>query len=227
MATRKTSLENQSMLAALKARETFYASLGNLHKDVLAPAINPHFQSDPRWPSLRQGWRVVSTESTTIVASDGLSDPFDDDSASVGFNLEVCAELDERFRSLDAVKRSWLFSLVYEVSQHVADHGEIADVVEEYGVASTAVQVSDAPPNSKVEDDYVGVIIGFPSERWPSSISLPNGIVRFLTLKPLLSSELEWLEGNRDIARARNALVKRLLKQPQSHLAKLDRPAVA
>ena len=68
------------MLAvACAARDAFYATLGTVDADVLAPLLNPALMGGPRWPSLRQAWRVIRRADSILIASDGLSDPFEDD----------------------------------------------------------------------------------------------------------------------------------------------------
>ena len=69
----------QMLATACAARDAFYASLGAMDADVLAPLVNPAFMGGPRWPSLRQAWRVIRRADSIIIASDGLSDPFEDD----------------------------------------------------------------------------------------------------------------------------------------------------
>jgi len=66
----------QMLATACAARDAFYASLGSMDSDVLTPLINPAFSGGPRWPSLRQAWRVIRKPDSIIIASDGLSDPF-------------------------------------------------------------------------------------------------------------------------------------------------------
>ncbi|MEG1052532.1 MAG: hypothetical protein RSF79_10870, partial [Janthinobacterium sp.] len=65
--------------AACAARDAFYGTLGTVDADVLAPLVNPAFMGGPRWPSLRQAWRVIRRPDSIVIASDGLSDPFEDD----------------------------------------------------------------------------------------------------------------------------------------------------
>ena len=41
--------------------------------------VNPALLGGPKWPALRQAFRVVKrSNGNVIMASDGLSDPFDD-----------------------------------------------------------------------------------------------------------------------------------------------------
>lgn len=86
------------LAAASEARAAAYARLGTLDDDVLMPLVNPAFMGGPAWPAFRQAWRVVRRPGSTLVASDGLSDPFEDDQTPLGFRVEVCAEAFARRR---------------------------------------------------------------------------------------------------------------------------------
>ncbi|MGP9666399.1 hypothetical protein ACT3TY_17485 [Halomonas sp. AOP22-C1-8] len=131
------------------AKDAVYARLGELDDDVLAPLVNPSFMGGPCWPSLRQSWRVIRKPSSTIVASDGLSDPFEDERIPLGFKIEVCAEAPEAFEN---VAGSWLFELVYQVSQLVAQHGQVYELLQKYQSLSTVVDVDGVPEEYQNED---------------------------------------------------------------------------
>jgi hypothetical protein len=212
------------------ARTAVYRTLGEVDPDVIAPLINPTFMGGPRWPALRQAWQVVRRPASTIIVSDGLSDPFDDDLTPLGFQVEVCVETDERFEDLTRAAHSWLFALVNQAAQLVASHGGMYEAIEKYGTISTVFRIPDAPAQVKSSDDKVGVLIGFPSQELPTEIEFPQGRVRLLVVKPLLSSELAYIESGEsgdDRKAARDDLVARLLQQPRAHFATADRPAVA
>lgn len=62
-----------------KAREACWESLGSLEPLVLSHLINPALNGGPKWPALRQSFRLIRRpKGTTMLVSDGLSDPFDD-----------------------------------------------------------------------------------------------------------------------------------------------------
>lgn len=78
-----------------------WQTVGNVEQDVLDYAISPSLMGGPHWPSTRQAYRVVRRERSILLASDGLSDPFDDvEGAGNGFELELFVE------SADFPKRS-------------------------------------------------------------------------------------------------------------------------
>lgn len=212
------------LIAGSDARAQVYAALGELDSDVIGSLINPTFMGGPRWPSLRQGWRVIRREHSTIVASDGLSDPFDDDGTPLGFQVEVYAEAPG---PLGSIHGSWLVELVYQVSQVAADSGRFLDLVQRYGSMSTVVYVGGAPEPYLTESGDVGVLVGVPAAGIPDRIELPDGPVRLLSIKMLLPSELAFLEGGGDPAGRRRELIERFALQPDAHLNPAQRDPVA
>ncbi len=124
--------------ATYEARDKFVKGLGVANPDVLAPLINPSFMGGPMWPDLRQAWRVVRRGPNTIVVSDGLSDPFSDEpEPNPGFGLEVLAETGDPMP--EQMQASWLFDLVYQVSQQCASHGGVRDLIEKLGLLAARI----------------------------------------------------------------------------------------
>jgi hypothetical protein len=95
----------------------------------------------------------------TIVLSDRLSDPFsDEDEPNVGFGIEILAEsLDEMPEQMQS---SWLFDLVYQVSQQCAHHGGVAELIEELGLISLELPMSAAFTEVATPNERVGVLPG-------------------------------------------------------------------
>lgn len=61
------------------AREAMWKKVGTLEPMVLSHQVNPVATGGPKWPAHRQAFRVVKRPNgNVILASDGLSDPFDD-----------------------------------------------------------------------------------------------------------------------------------------------------
>ncbi|WP_129140776.1 hypothetical protein [Modicisalibacter coralii] len=214
--------EMQEMLEkGVEARELVLASLGDLDSDVIAPFVNPAFMGGPAWPSLRQSWRVIRKPGSTIVVSDGLSDPFEDEKVPLGYRVEVCAEAPETYPD---IRSSWLFGIVYQVSQLVAHHGNVHEMLEnKYNTLSTVVSVDGLPEEWKNEDGKVGVLLGFPNKNFPSHIQLPEGSVRILVIKLLHPRELRFIEADEDMEKQRNILVAAF---KGNHLSEVDREPV-
>ena len=67
----------QAIEAAIQTRQEFYEGLGEMDADVLAPIISPMLMGGYDWPANRPQYRVIRTEKSTIIITDGLSDPFE------------------------------------------------------------------------------------------------------------------------------------------------------
>lgn len=202
------------------ARDAFASTLGEVSPDVLAPVINPEFMDGPPWPDLRQAWRVIRRPGSVIVISDGLSDPFDEEEdLNTGFGLEVIAETEDPLP--DQIQDSWLFDLVYAVSQQCADHGGVAELVERLGTVSLELEATDALSPVATDDDQVGVLLGVTADSAPRYFEVPAGNVLVLTATLLFPSELDYLIEHGKAGRAE--LAKRLAKHNYHHKSSLRR----
>jgi hypothetical protein len=219
----------QMLATACAARDAFYATLGTVDADVLAPLVNPAFMGGPRWPSLRQAWRVIRRADTIIIASDGLSDPFEDDDdvfVPRGHLLEVCIEAPLAAFDGKAVAHSWLFDVIYQVSQNVADHGSIDLLVQRHGSVSMVLDVRDAPAGLEDEDEQVGVLLAQGASSIAPSFATPYGDVLLLTVTALQPAELAFISEAADKAQSRRDLAAALAASPTGHWSVSQRLAV-
>lgn len=65
-----------------------WSAVGTVEQDVLSYLISPTFSGGPYWPSTRQAYRVVRRGDAIILATEGLSDPFDD-TEGMGNGFEI------------------------------------------------------------------------------------------------------------------------------------------
>ena len=219
----------QMLAAACAARDAFYATLGTMDADVLAPLLNPAFMGGPRWPSLRQAWRVIRRPDSVIIASDGLSDPFEDDDdvfVPRGHLLEVCIEAPLAAFDGDPVQASWLFDVIYQISQNVADHGSIDLLLQRHGSVSMVLDVQDAPEGLEDENEQVGVLLAQGASTIPPLFATPYGEVMLLTATVLQPAELVYISEAADKAQSRRDLAAALAASPSGHLSVAKRPAV-
>ncbi|WP_215409293.1 hypothetical protein [Janthinobacterium sp. JC611] len=217
------------LAAACAARDAFYATLGTVDADVLAPLVNPAFMGGPRWPSLRQAWRVIRRAGSIVIASDGLSDPFEDDDdvfVPRGHLLEVCIEAPLSAFDGQEVAQSWLFDVIYQVSQNVADHGSIDLLVQRHGSVSMALELRDAPKALEDENEQVGVLLAQGASGIPPSCATPYGEVMLLTATVLQPAEMTHIGNAADKAQSRRDLAAALAASPTRHWSVADRFAV-
>jgi len=217
----------QALLRTFDARSGFWRQVGELDPDVLSHLINPAFMGGPRWPALRQAFSRIETENTVILASDGLSDPFDDgEGTDQGLELECYLETDDLALGTNImdVTRTWPFQLLYQVAQNMAAHGGVKSILDQYGVLSMELYHVDVPGGWQNEDGRVGVLLGVESPRIPSSIHLPFGEARLVSIKLLTVNELDYVLEHG--AEGRRKLVEWFKQQGTHHLSTLKRESV-
>ncbi|WP_343747191.1 hypothetical protein [Fluviicola sp.] len=200
-----------------KLRENHWNSIGKLHSDVITHLINPAFMGGPEWPSTRQAFVIVETPAGTILASDGLSDPYNDfdenpeNQSYNGIGCEFYLECNEQLTSFDEVKSSWQFSVVYQAAQLAAGNPNIASIIEEYGYVSTELYHCTVPEAFLNEHGRAGVLLGLSSRKVPSRLQLSLETIRLVNVTLLTLEELDYIttngsEGRLEVAKRLEAL---------------------
>lgn len=213
-----------------KLREDHWKTIGALHPDVITHLINPAFMGGPEWPSTRQAFVIVDTPAGTILASDGLSDPygdFDDNPENRGYNgigCEFYLECNETFASFDEVKSSWQFSVLYQAAQLAAGNPNIASIIEEYTYVSTELYHCSVPEAFLNEHDRAGVLLGLSSRKVPSKLELSIETIRLVNVTLLTQKELEYITANGN--KGRLEVAKRLEALETSGKSFLERESV-
>jgi hypothetical protein len=185
--------------ATVSVRNNFWKTIGKIDPDVLTHLINPAFRGGPRWPALRQAFVKIETPNSIILASDGLSDPFDDvEEPNQGFSLECYLESDDPAlrKNIAELDQTWQFQLLYEVAQNFAHHGGVKELLERHGVLSMEFSYLDVPEPFSNEEGRVGVLLGLESEQIPTSIIGPASDIRLVSIKILTSQELQYILQN-------------------------------
>jgi hypothetical protein len=195
----------QLLLDSFNARGSAWERWGRLDGDVLSHLVNPHFMGGPRWPGLREAFRVARRPDAVLVASDGLSDPFDPDEGPAdvnGFGLECFAVSDSPLQSLPG---TWLFSMVWQISQFAASRGDLGSLLEELGLLTTELHGVEIPGEHRdrfvTSEGRVGVIIGMIEDPVPSVIEGPLSRIRLVNVKLLTVDELAFAMDNGDHGR--------------------------
>jgi hypothetical protein len=214
---------NDELLGQIaKARSAAWRTLGKLEEDVLTFLLNPSFAGAPRWPSMRQAWRVIHRPGGTLLASDGLSDPFDDrEEPSIGFGIECIIETDEPIGRIPA---SWPFQALVQVCHTVAGHGGLLELLGELKLLSVELSGEGMPDPLVTADGSVGVMLGIASSTLPTIIQTPAGDVHIITVKTLLAEELEYIRQHG--AKGRAELGRRFARSGEEHLSRALRSPV-
>jgi hypothetical protein len=203
-----TDARQVAAAATHDALATVWSQWGRLDDDVLTHLINPAFMGGPRWPGLRQAYRVARRDAgEVLLASDGLSDPFDADAGPQDVNgcgLELFATTSD---PIDQLPGSWLWDIVWQMSNFAAKHGGIRDLLDEMGTLSTElydVKIPEPHAASFVNaSGRVGVMLGLPDPQIPASVAGPLSSIRLVDIKLLTRSELELAADQGDAGRAR------------------------
>lgn len=201
-------------------RSEFWQSVGELDPDVIAHLINPSFMGGPVWPSLRQAFATIRRPDVTIIASDGLSDPYEEgDNDYNGLGMEVYVETTPIEGS---VQNTWQFQLAYQAAQLMAEQGNVISLLEELTYITTEFYDVDVP--FKTERGTVGAILGLPSTRFNNEVTLSLESVKMVNIKLLTLAELDYILQHGDEGRVKVAEL--LIKQGDATLSTLERPSV-
>jgi hypothetical protein len=215
---------------SIERRNEFWKEIGTIHQDVISHLINPAFMGGPKWPSLRQAFIVINTKEGTIIASDGLSDPYDDFDTNLdnqsynGIGCEFYIECNEKIENFEDIKKSWQFSLLYQASQFAAGNPNISSLIEEYGYLSTELYDCSVPINFINKHERCGVLLGLSSKLVPSEIQLSLEKIKLISVELLTLKELEYIIENG--TEGRNEIAKLMLDQPKSGKSYLNRESV-
>ncbi|WP_339530692.1 MULTISPECIES: Suppressor of fused protein (SUFU) [unclassified Pseudomonas] len=195
-------------LASAECLDQHWQSVGTVEKDVLAYLISPSLTGGPYWPSTRQAYRVVRRDHSIVLATDGLSDPFDDaEGLGNGFEMELfleTADIPENAEGtlgdVDPLRHSWAFELL----EHVANAGGITQQLECHGVLSLELPgfsqshlMSDQLPHLFVTtDDAAGVLLGGPAPDFPTRLDdMPLSPVQRVPVVLITAAELEYVRA--------------------------------
>jgi len=231
---------SEALLQSFAARERYWSSIGTVERDVIAYLVSPQFMGGPAWPTTRQAYRVIRAESSVILATDGMSDPFDDtEGFGNGFELELFIETAQIPETLvghtgevDGLKRSWAFVILERVAQLVADAGGVTAQLDRYGSLSVELPglaqhpaiAEQVPPAFIAADETLGVLLGAPQPAFPTIIQgMPLSQVRTAPIVLLTASELDFVRAGHETARA--AVVQRL-DAGTGHRSDIRRPSV-
>ena len=209
-----------------EARHAAWSTWGAVDDDVFTHLISPMFMGGPKWPNTRQAFRAVRRPGEVLLASDGLSDPYDDaELARNGLEHEFYATTAD---PLDQVPGSWLWDLVWQMSQFAAGHVGLAGLLDEMTLLSTElydVGIPEAQRERFVNSDQrVAVMLGLHDSTPPSTVDGPLSRIRLVNVKLMTLDELEYVlsrneEGRRDLAH-------HFAAQGRPLASSLDRPSV-
>ena len=211
-----------------KKRDELWASVGTLDNNVIAPLVNPAIMGGPAWPSLRQAYNIIHLGDGTILASDGLSDPYGnmdeipENGEYQGLGLEFYIQTHDSLRVSDT--GSWQLRLLMNVSNFAADDGSLINSFANGNTFSISLANPGLPDQFVHPDGYIGALLGMPNPMVPSSLELPIQAIRFINIKLLTVTELTYvMEHGKE---GRNNLEALFQKQPDALYSTIERQSV-
>lgn len=211
--------------AVAEDRAAAWRTVGRLDRTVVATLRDPGDTGAPRWPSSHQFFLRIARGGSVVVASDGLSDPFDDrDRPGPGWGCELCLESTALARvPAGELWNHWQFQLLYQAAQNVAHFAiDVPQRLRAQGLLPMEVFGLAAPAAWIGERGGVGVVLGLPRPELPAEITIATGTVRLVTVTPLWPNEYALLrDGGSDGAAE---LVRRLSALGPGELTHPARP---
>ena len=194
---------------------------------VFAPVLGGRLTGGPAWPT-REGFRVLRTMRTTIVTSEGLSDPYAPNEAVRGLEawsgtgLEVWLETDQPIG--DPIG-SWPFRVVKVVATNVAAHAVRRDLIDELGVLVLEIYASDVgigrdeQPELITKDGTIGCLLGLRSPNRPDVVKIAPSDARYLNARILLLEQTMRLRQGGEAAR--KTLAQKLEQTPNGWISRM------
>ncbi|WP_343520103.1 hypothetical protein [Sphingomonas sp.] len=237
-------LPDSMLVRSQQRRDAFWADVGALERDVLGHVISPGLRGGPRWPATRQAYRIARRAGgTVLLATDGMSDPFDDDGAGRavnGFECELFLETGDLAPdqlgapgNIEPLKHSWAFELLTNIAATIAEAEGARAAFDAYGVLSIEVPgvsrshaIKDAVPARFVtSDDAIGVLVGGPAPDFPERIDdMPLSPVRLLPVVLLTAAELAEIRAGDE--ETRTAIADRLAQSISRHRCDFVRASI-
>jgi hypothetical protein len=197
-------------------REDGFASLGQLDINALAPLLPPMLMGGTPWPSERPEWRVIRRPQSTLIVSSGLSDPVKDDRGYIklGCGMEIVGECAGWPKE---PQNTALFGLVGQVSDALAEYGDIPEYIDGEGALSMQIPADDIPPEWHLADGTACALIGVPTLRIPKQLETPLGPIRLIVANLLKPQEAESILKSSNQQQARNMLASRMAATPAGY----------
>ncbi len=210
-------------------RDNYWKSIGEPFSDVVGNMINPSFMGGPRWPSMRQAHIGVQTNQGTIIATDGLSDPYDDFDTNAdnqgynGIGIELYTITDNKYTNIQEIIDSWEFKILRQVSSMAASNPNISYMLNDYTYLSSAVSGDGLPNTFLGENGEAGVLMGLKTNEISDKIQLSIEEVMLVNVVLLTKEELAYIMQNG--AKGRIEVAEKLMEQGYYKLLN-DRPSV-
>lgn len=219
---RQSASKEELLEQTTRAREACMRQLGEI-TEGLSTIVTDADLGRPGWPSVHEAWRGIRSGERMMIVSDGLSDPFYDESEpNTGLGIEVLVETAEPVDG--PLESSWLFALIRSVCRQATAHGGFRELIDELGLFTMEIRDPGGLRSMASSAGHVGLLLGLQSPGMPLEWDLPAGLVKVVTVKVLKPSELAYVVKHDEAGRER--LRELFTADGSYHLSALDRPSV-
>ncbi len=211
-----------------EARGLFWSALGPASDRILSSA-----PAGSLWPGGHEAYRLIHRGNAILLATDGLSDPFDDSATANGFEIELFVEGPGEGAPAQVAGDGWMLEVLRRVAAIVAEEQGILRPLERHGpipleltnVSSSAAIAARLPAHFLTADDVLGVMIGGPEPDFDTQIEdMPLSPVHAVPVVLLTAAELgEIRAGDSD---TRDAVIARLKASGVGHCSDLQRESI-
>ena len=141
------------------------------------------------WPSHKPTYRKIRSWGgvSTILCSDGLTDPFPNRPANVGHGIELFIETPGE---LEDPISSWQFWLLRSACDLVARDGQFRNDLDYFGIKTVSFTGWPGPAEWADADHVVGAIMGLPTPHFLQHCYLKTGVIRLVPLTIVRPQEL-------------------------------------
>jgi hypothetical protein len=226
---------------SVEARDKFWKAIGSVDPYVMANMISPNLTGGAKWPTTRQAYLIIRRGPAVILATDGMSDPFEDpDNKANGFGMELFIETNDLKLAdqptdpdYERVRKSWAFELLTETGKLIADSGGLLPMLDKFGVISTEFpgvsqshSIKDQVPARFITgEDTIGILIGQPAPDFGTDMAgTPLSKVRAVPIVLLTAEELNYIRKGGEAAR--KEIAEKLAALPHGFRSDLNRPSV-
>lgn len=213
-----------ALTESIRARWTFWAEHGDLAPDLISPQVNPIYKNVPAWPSDRLAFLTLERDDSTILATDGLSDPFDDlNKGNQGFGVEFFIDIAER--PLSDMSRNIAVEILLTVAYNTVARGGVEDLLDDFGLVSMEIPESDLPATHLTSDGNACILLGGPKADLDTLyVDGPMGSIELISLTLLTGRETELIR--RKGASGRADIAQNLLEAGIGHKTVVGRPSI-
>lgn len=210
------------------ARTRFWTELGQTSDRILSVA-----PGGAMWPGGREAYRIVHRGDAILLATDGLSDPFDEAAGANGFEIELFIEGPGEGQPSRVAGDGWMLEVLRRVAAIVVEEGGILRLLERQGpiplelsnVSHSAAIAARLPAHFLTADDVLGVMLGAPEPDFATRIEdMPLSPVRMVPIVLLTAAELGEIRAGD--SETRDAVIARLLGAGAGHRSDLRRESI-